>query len=829
VAAASPGPTRPEPAREPSAPPPVTEPARAWERWLPVALVVIATAIAYLPTFRNGFVDFDDQTNLTENPFFRSFAPASLRWMLTNIDGHYLPLTWLSYAVDFQIWGMNPAGYHLTNLLLHLANAIVFALLGVRLLCVAFRVPRERAPRTLWIAGAIAAGLFALHPLRVESVAWATERRDVLSGLFFLLALDAYVRFHAARRDGIAWSALAWYLASLLAKPVGMGLPLALVALDFYPLRRLAGAPHTWLRRELRGVWLEKIPFVLLGLGAAVLEGIAERSASTFYTLAQHGIPGRIGQAFYALTFYLVKTVVPVRLSPLYQLPVGWQFMRGDVFASIAFVVGAAAVLFALRRRLPGLLTAAAVYIAMLAPVLGFAQAGPHITADRYSYLATLGWVVVVAGAIFNLDLGTRAGRRPPLSFGAATGVASVVMVLLAVLTWRQIGVWHDSETLWRTAVAADDQCYVCLNNLGNALVRAGRNAEAPPYFEAAMRVQPDNADAYTNIGVVAMQQGRDADARREFERALAMEPTHAVANTNLAKLILDDDVQGAIAHLRTALQREPDMAEAHTSLGLGLMNTGDMAGAERELRRAVELMPDFAIARNNLGVYLYKQNQLDDAVREFRRAAELDPNFAEPRYNLALVLAGQEHTEDALAALREAVRIRPAYPNAQQKLIELLIASGRDDEARAQSAIASQALPDSNAPATLALAYMQAGKAREAISQLRALVAKDPDNADDASTLAWMLATTGDGSLRDGKTAVTLAERAVAAAGDGVDADRLDTLAAAYAEVGRFDEAVATAKRAKSVAESTGSTDLGREIADRLALYERRQPYRVD
>ncbi|HEY2386102.1 MAG TPA: tetratricopeptide repeat protein [Candidatus Binatia bacterium] len=825
-------PARRQPAREPFAAPPVTEPARPWERWLPIALVVLATAVAYVPTLRNGFVDFDDQTNLTENPFFRSFDATSLRWMLTNIDGHYLPLTWLSYAVDFQIWGMNPVGYHLTNLLLHLANAIAFALLGVRLLCVAVRIPRERAPRALWIAAAIAAGLFALHPLRVESVAWATERRDVLSGLFFLLALEAYVRFHAARRDGIAWSALAWYLPSLLAKPVGMGLPLALVALDFYPLGRLRGAPRTRgpaAQRERRAVWIEKIPFVLLGLGAAVLEGIAERSAATFYTLAQHGIPGRIGQAFYALAFYLAKTVVPVGLSPLYQLPVGWQFMRGDVFASIGFVVAVAAVLFALRRRVPALLTAAAVYVAMLAPVLGFAQAGPHITADRYSYLATLGWAVVVAGAIFELDLAARAGRRPPLSFGTATGVASAVMVVLAVLTWRQIGVWHDSETLWRTAVAADDQCYVCLNNLGNALIRAGRNAEAPPYFEAAMRVQPDSSDAHVNLGVVAMQQGRDAEARREFERALAMEPTHAVANTNLAKLIMDDDVQAAIAHLRTALQREPDMAEAHTSLGLGLMNTGDMAGAERELRRAVVLQPDFAIARNNLGVYFFKQSQPDEAAREFQRAAELDPSFAEPRYNLALVLASQDRSEEAIVALREAVRIRPAYPGAQQKLIELLVVTGRDDEARAQSAVATQAIPDGNAPAALALAYMQAGKAREAIAELRALLAKDPDNADNTSTLAWMLATTGDASLRDGKTAVALAERAVAAAGDAVDADRLDTLAAAYAEVGRFDEAVATAQRARSIAETAGSADLAHEIAERLALYERRQPYRVD
>ncbi len=809
--------------------PPPSAPARSWERWWPIALIVLATALAYLPTLRNGFVDFDDQTNLTENPFFRGLDPASLRWMLTNMDGHYLPLTWLSFALDFQLWGMDPVGYHLTNLLLHLANALVFALLCARLLRIAFRLPEAAAPRSLYVAAAIGAGLFALHPLRVESVAWATERRDVLSGLFFLLAVEAYVRFHARRRDGFAWSALAWYVPSLLAKPVGMGLPLVLLALDVYPLARLPGPGRTWARRETRGVWVEKVPFVVLGLAAAVVEGIAERSAGTFYTLAQHGIPGRIGQAFYALAFYVVKTIAPVRLSPLYQLPVGWQFLRADVLASVVFVVASAVVLFLLRRRAPGLLTAAAVYVALLAPVLGFAQAGPHITADRYSYLATLGWAVVVAGGVLALDLGARTRRRPRVTFGAATAAAVAVLVVLGVLTWRQIAVWHDSETLWRTAAGDDPECYVCLNNLGNALVRAGRNAEAPPYFEAAMRVQPESADAHANLGTVAMQQGRNADARREFDRALALEPTHPVAHTNIARLLLDDgEPAAAIPHLEAALRREPDMVEARTSLGLALMNTGDPAGAERELRRAVVLQPDFAVARNNLGVYLLRQGRIDEAIAELRRAAALDAAFPEPRYNLGLALA-EDHREEAIAALRDALRIRPAYAAAQQQLIALLVASGRDDEARAQSAVAARALPDGNAHAALALAYMQAGKAREAIAELRALVAANPGDADDASTLAWMLATTGDDRLRDGKAAVALAERAVAAAGEAADADRLDTLAAAYAEAGRFDDAVAAARRAKRAADDAGSEDLAHEIAARLALYERRQPYRAD
>lgn len=815
--------------RQPAARPPEPrrQPSRLPVRWLAGLLVAAATAVVYIPTLSNGFVDFDDQTNLTDNPFFRGLGPQALRWMFTNLEGHYIPLTWLSFALDHQIWGMNPVGYHLTNALLHVANAVVFYALCVRLLRLVFALPRDDGPPSLFVAAAVAAALFALHPLRVESVAWATERRDVLSGLFFLLAVNAYLRFHE-RRDGIAWPVLGWYVLSLLAKPVGMSLPLILVVLDVYPLRRLSGPLRTWVRGDARGVWREKAVFAGLAVVTAVVEGIAEHSVDTFYTLAQYPVSARIGQAFFALAFYVEKTVLPIGLSPLYQLPVGWQFARVDVLVSAAFVLGATVVVIAFRRRSPWALAAWIVYGALLAPVLGIAQAGPHIAADRYSYLATLVWAVVAGGAVLACDLAARAGRRAPLSFRAATGVAAGIAIVLAVLTWRQIGIWHDSVTLWRTAVAADASCYICLNNLGNALVRAGRGSEAAPYFTAALEIQPGDADAHANLGTTAMQAGNADEARREFERALALDPAHAVAHTNLGRLFLDaGDPEQAIPHLEAALRKEPNMAEARTNLGLALMQRGDATGAERELRRAVVLAPDLALGHNNLGTLLLRRDQPDEAAAAFRRASELDPAFAEPRYNLGLALAAEERVDDAITALRDAIRIRPTYANAHQKLIELLVANGRDDEARAQVAVAEQVAPESGASAAVALSYMEAGRTAEAIAVLRKIVARDASDADAASMLAWLLATAADERLRDGVTAVALAERAVAAAGDAPDADRLDTLAAAYAEVGRFPDAVATARRAEANAAAT--PDLAREIAARVTTYEQGRPYRSD
>ena len=806
-------------------------------------MVAMATALAFLPALANDFVDFDDQTNLVENPSFRGLGPAALGWMFTNLDGHYLPLTWLSFAVDYQLWGMNPLGYHLTNLVLHVANAGLFYGVSVALLRLAFAVARGAERPALFTAAGLSAALFALHPLRVESVAWATERRDVLSGLFFLATIWAYLRTHetmpgqsAAPR--FAWRALGFYLLSLLAKPVGMSLPLVLVVLDIYPLRRLRGRPRAWLGREFRVAWIEKLPFVVLGVATAVVEAIAESRIDTFYSLAEYGVSGRVGQAFFALAFYLWRTLVPLDLSPLYQLPVGWQFLRADVLLAAAGVTALTMALVVLRRRWPWALAAWAAYAALLAPVLGIAQAGPHVVADRYSYLATLGWAAVAGGLVLGLAEAEHAGRVRPGRYCLAVGGVTAIAVVLAMLTWRQAGIWHDSITLWETAVAADADCYICKNNLGNALVRAGRADDAAPYFEAALRIQPDDADAYANLGTVAMQQERNDEARRQFEAALRIDPDHPTANTNLARLLINDGKsEEAIPHLETALRKEPMLGVAHTNLGLARMYRGDLDGAERSLRIAVRILPDDAIVHNNLGILLLRRDQREAAIAELQRARELDPSFPEAWFNLGLALSAAPRTDEtttafreAMTALREAIRLRPSYASAHQKLADLLAASGATDEALAHAAEAARLAPEGGGATALAIAYMEADRPRDAMNVLRGELARDPADGDAASMLAWLLATSRQDELRDGEAALALAERSLGAdAGEVPDADRLDTLAAAYAEVGRFADAIATARRAEAAARAAGSAELAAEIATRLALYERGRPFRVE
>jgi tetratricopeptide (TPR) repeat protein len=792
-----------------------------------VLVVAVATVVAFLPTFANDFVDFDDQTNLTENPYYRGLGPSHLAWMFTHIDGLYIPLTWISFAVDYLLWGMDPVGYHLTNLVLHAGNGVVFYWICVRL----YRLARLDGDVWCRCGAAGAAALFALHPLRVESVAWATERRDVLSGLLVLLTLLAYLRTHGrtpgrrgpGEREPLAWGALALFAASLLAKSVGMSLVVVLVVLDVYPLGRLPGRPAAWLRPVHRRVWLEKLPFLVLGLVAAVVAGIAQRYAGALYSFDDYPLRDRFGQVFWALAFYLGKTLWPAGLSPLYPIPVGWELMRADVLAAAVLVLALSAALVALRRRWPAGLAAWVCCVAFLAPLLGLAQSGPHIAADRNTYLAMLGWAAVGGGLVPALARGAEGTRRARLALAGLCVAATV----LAVLTWRQVGIWHDSITLWRTAVAASPTCYVCQNNLGNAYLRAGRTDEAAPHFEAALAVQPGDADGRANLGNVALRAGKTEEARRAFEAALAIDPDHSVALTNLGRILLDEErVDEAIARLEHALRVDPVNGEAHSNLGLALMGLDRLDEAEPHLREATRILPD-AVSWNNLAILELERDRVEDAVAAFRRAGEADPQFPEARYNLGLALERLDRTDDAEAAYRAALAIEPGYLRARASLGALLLATGRREEGlRALGEVARAG----GAAATSGVVFgaMGAGRWADAVAVLELARASETDGDEAASLLVWVLATAPDADVRRGVEAVVLGETLLARA-EAPGADLLDNVAAAYAEVGRFDDAVATARRAHAAAEADGNTELATEITARLAEYAAGHPYRSE
>src|SRR5213080_3773079 len=504
------------PPREPV----VHTPAPGWVLWLVPVLIALVTVAAFLPALQNQFVSWDDDENFLDNPHYRGLGWSPLRWMWTTHQGHYIPLTWMTLGLDYLLWGMNPFGYHLTSLLLHTANAAVFFFVVRRILTLALPSPSERG-HALAVSAGFAALVFAIHPLRVESVAWVTERRDVLSGLFYLLTILVYLRAceQGARGRGWYWLSVAVFGCALLSKSMVVNLPVVLLILDVYPLRRLGGAVGWW-SEPTRRVYVEKIPFVLLAAAASAIALWAQLSHDTMVSVVQLSALGRLAVSVYGLSFYLWKTVAPVNLSPLYELPPAVNPWAPPFIVSYGVVVAITAIVLALRRRVPGLPAAWLAYVVVLLPVLGIFQSGPQIAADRYTYLAGLGWAILAGAGLLSCWRSSRRSKTGTPATWLLTGIALCVVVGLGVLTWNQAKVWRDSERLWAHTLAIDPDSPLAQNNFGYELYRQGKLAEAIEHYRQALQIKPDYALTHTNLGLALIRQGKLAEAFEHLQQA---------------------------------------------------------------------------------------------------------------------------------------------------------------------------------------------------------------------------------------------------------------------------------------------------------------------
>src|SRR5213594_1880924 len=493
-------------------------------------VIAFSTFAAFLPTLQNQFVSWDDDKNFLENPYYRGLSWTHLHWMWTTHLGHWIPLTWMTFGLDYLLWGMNPVGYHLTSLLLHVTNAVVFFFVVRRILTLALPSPAERS-HALAVSAGFAALVFAIHPLRVESVAWVTERRDVLSGLFYLLTILVYLRAseRGARGQGWYWLSVAAFVCALLSKSMVVNLPVVLLILGVYPLRRLGGAIGWW-SEPARRVYVEKIPFVLLAAAAAAIALMAQLSHNTMVSVVQLSGLGRLAVSAYGLSFYLWKTVAPVNLSPLYELPPTVNPWAPPFIVSYGVVVAITALVLALRRRVPGLPAAWLAYVVVLLPVLGIFQSGPQIAADRYTYLAGLGWAILAGAGLLSCWRSSRRSKTVTPATWLLAGIAFCVVVGLGVLTWNQVQVWHDSEKLWSHAAGINPRSPVGQYSWGLALAQEGKLTEAIEHYTTALRIKPDYADAHINLGIALAQQGKRAEAGEHYQQALNSKPDSADA-----------------------------------------------------------------------------------------------------------------------------------------------------------------------------------------------------------------------------------------------------------------------------------------------------------
>ena len=642
---------------------------------------VVVTFIAFAPSLLSQFVDWDDLENFTVNPFYRGLGWSHLKWMwTTTLLGHYVPLTWMTLGADYLVWGMNPAGYHLTNVVLHCANVALLYFVTLRLLGAA--MPATAGHPLAWRLGAAFAALvFGVHPLRVESVAWITERRDVLSGFFYLLAICASLRDAEApsgrsiRRRAWYWVALGSFALGLLAKAIVVTLPLVLVVLDVYPLRRLGGA-RGWWNAEARRRWVEKVPFFLGGALVIPIALVAARTGANLVTIAALGIVDRLAISVYGLTFYVWKTVVPLDLSPFYALRTPLVPLSAPYVVSGLAVAGVTAAAIALRRRWPALGAAWLVYVVTVLPVSGVFQNGPQIAADRYSYLPSLPWAVLAgAGAIAGWNAWReRRGRSPAL---AVPGAAALVIVVLAALTWLQVSVWRDSERLWTHALVLGPSS-MAHSHLANLRRQQARWAEANEHYRLASAMRPDAAHLHVNWGTALAQQGKLAEAIDRYREALRISPRSADAHYHWGNArFAAGDLEEAIGHYREAVRIDPAAAEVYSNWGRALAQQGKRDEAIARYREALRIAPH-SVPHYNWGNALFAAGELEEAISHYREATRIAPDAAEAYNNWGRALAQLGRWDEAIDKYREALRIRPNYPLASANLDQALARAGR-------------------------------------------------------------------------------------------------------------------------------------------------------
>jgi Flp pilus assembly protein TadD len=569
--------------------------------WIPLA-IFCTTVAAFLPVLENGFVNWDDGMNFLENPNYRGLSWSHLQWMFTTLHGsNYRPVAWITLGFDYLMWGMEAFGYHLTSLLLHGANGILFYFLARRLLELSKFAPSNGF--TLSLVSFFAALLFSTHPLRAEVVAWASARNDLVAAFFSLCTLIAYLNYVTASAKGAGFqrwygTAILFYVLSLLSKGTGVALPLVFFIFDFYPLRRWVQSSNDSVALSVVKLSLEKMPFIVLAAVAALSALAGKESTAAVVDWEIHGWLSRLKQVCYGLIFYLEKTILPVGLSPLYELTPGFSRRVMAIFLYTIPVVGITFGFWLSRQRWPAGFTAWLYYVVLLAPVLGVIQSGPQLTADRYSYLACLPWVLfggVALARIGNWSHSNSLTMRSALSFV----VGAVCVMALFFLSWRQSQYWKNSETLWRRALAVDEGSSAAHLNLGNALFDRGRLEDAKDHYLRAIEIEPATANARVNLGMILSRQ---------------------------------DKLKESTEQISLGLQLDPRNWAAHHALGINLALTGAWDEAGEEFRKSLLLAPDKAGIHFDLARVLERQGRLDEALYQLGEAVRIDPNFPEAR-----------------------------------------------------------------------------------------------------------------------------------------------------------------------------------------------------
>ncbi len=648
------------------------------------ASVALLTFLVYLPALRNEFVYWDDNLYIFENPSIRLLDAAFFRWAFLGFHvSNWHPLTWVSHAVDYAIWGLNPLGHHLTSIILHAVNTTLVVVLALKLLDIAReRLARNGAAsflngRTVLVVAGVTGLLFGIHPVHVESVAWVAERKDLLCALFYLMSIIAYTKY-AVRQgaevvnrqsDGAGRDepgrksvyadkhyifALGFFILALMSKPMAVSLPVVLLILDWHPFGLIRS------RKALWSAGIEKLPFIALSLISSILTVLAQRTGEAIVSVEHMPISARVAVAAKSLIAYLVNMLLPINLIPFYPYPKNISLLSLDSLLAIGFVVGITLACLILAKKQKHWISSWGYYVVTLLPVLGIVQVGVQSMADRYTYLPSLG-PFIIAGLCAAWAVDKVFVRRKNPSFKIAFGIAfSFVLVFLVYATVKQIHIWQDSITLWsyvidkqpdkvslaysqrgivfgkrgltdraiadlERAIALNPYNYDAYMNLAVAQEKLGQLDRAGENVERAINVKPSSHEAYIYRGVLYEETGQLDNAIEDYTKAIALDPADFEAYNNrgivFGKLGQFDK---AIADYSEAIKLNPRHIDAHSNRGVAYTLTGQYDWALKDFNMAVLLGPDAPLAYYNRGSFYRRMGKYDLAIEDFRKACDL-------------------------------------------------------------------------------------------------------------------------------------------------------------------------------------------------------------
>ena len=773
------------------------------------AAIFLAAMIVYLPAMSGGFI-WDDDWLVTDNPRMEGLKGLAEFWR-GGEDPDYYPMTWSSLWVEYQLWkdrpielpwGIKVNGYHVSNILMHGVSSVLI-----------WQVLRRLGIPGAWLAGLI----FAVHPVNVASVAWISERKNTLSMIFYLPAILGFLEFDSRRKWEWYGLSLGMFVLALLSKTSIVMTPLVLLGCIWWRRGRIS-------RRGL----LETAPFFALAILTSIL-GIWFQTHNVIRKTVLHA-PGenlfwRIAAAGMAPWFYIYKALAPVKLAAIYPR---WQIdPKSIVYFLPGLLLAGCLVLFWRYRRSWGKppLAGLAYLLVSLFPVLGFFDMYYllfSLVADHWQYVGIVGTIALVVGVGWYL-----ASTRSRRTRQAAAAAAAAVVIALGVLTWRHARVFGEAETLWRDNIAKCPSAWMAYFDLAGAVDKKGRTDEAISLYQTCIKLNPKFGNAYVNIGSIICREHKYEEAARYFAEAIRVDPGSAMAHSNLGAMLQGmGRTQEALAYLYKAVELDSRYCDAQANLGTVLDILGLEEQAMEHWRKALAIK-DSTEVRLLLASLLAKRGNDNEAVEQYTRIVAKDPNFVAAYFQLGLLRTRLGQLGQARDDFLRVLELKPDDVDAHNDLAVIWIRAGRPDQAVEQLRQALRLDPNNpNANYNLAITLASSGLIRQSLSYYRRAIQAKANWPEPMISLARILACCTEDGVRNGPDALRLAEEACRLT-NHARPDALDTLAAAYAELGRFSDAVAVATKALELAKGTGQTDYAADIARRLEAYSSRRPWR--